>query len=525
MSGRLDRYLRHLASFVMGRVVSAGVQFFLTAILLRRLGSEAYGVWIIACSLGSSLGLVDMNTNASVVKYTAELQATGRRSELAPMVNAGVQILFTFSFGLFAVALLGLPWLTPLIFKTSAYTPFDLKVLSALCLLSFALMQMASVYTQVLQGLLRQDEVNAIGVMVIVVNALAVVFVVCRGMGVIWLGAANLVGTSAGLLATRWRVWRLVPELSWLSFRSTPKWRRTLLHFTAGSYAFTLWGWFYYTVPKLILANQLGPSWVAFFDIGAKLGYQGRNLVQTLSQYLIPFMSDSAAREGSSKVQAMQVKALTFIWMVGLGVGGFLFAVHTPLIQLWLHRSDPALLIAAALVLVEYTAGSLAMPWVHFALAEERLRHARPFLLFIIPYCVLGPVLGLMAGPLVQSGFPRAFALLHLPLTYANARFAGFLLGGVLANTAGTVLFYWLAVRERAMDGRALASKLGRVSVGCMAGLLVLGMIAWTPRPPALMAAGLLWVAVLGGVWAALGLYDSELAGRLLGKIGLGRAV
>lgn len=524
MSARLDRYLRHLLTFVMSKAVSAVVQFFLIAILMRRMGSVGYGVWAIAYSLGSYMGLVDLNTNASVVKYTAELQATGRRSELAPMVNAGVQILFAFSFGLLAVALLGLPWLTPLLFKTAAYAPHDLMVLSGLCLLSLALLQTGNVYTQVLQGLLRQDEVNAITVMGIFANASAVTFVVFRRMDVAWLGAANLAGTCAVLLVTRWRVWCLAPELPWLFIRSTRAWRKSLLGFSAGSYAFTLHGWIYFNLPKLVLANQLGPIWVGFFDIGTKLAFQGRNLVMTLSQYLIPFISDSAARDGSSKLQAMQVKALTFIWMVGLGVGGFLFAVRAPVIQLWLHKSDAAFLLAVAMVLIEYTVSGLAMPWVHFALAEERLRHARAFLLFIIPACVLWPILGLMAGPLVQNAFPHTLALFRLPPSYDNARFAGFLVGGVLANTTGTFLFYVLAVKDRGLDAGALASKLGRVLAGFVLGLAALGLVAWSPRPLSLVAAGLLWTGVLVASWIVFGLYDKELVGRLLGKIGLGRA-
>ncbi|HTB21629.1 MAG TPA: hypothetical protein VK914_02870 [bacterium] len=524
MSGRLDRYVRHLTTFAVGKVANAAIQAALIAMLVRHLGAEGYGVWVIAFSLGSYMGLVDLNTNAAVVKYTAELLATGRRAELAPMVNAGVQILFAFSFGLLVLVLPALPWLVPLIFKTTAYAARDLELLSGLCLLSFAVLQTGNVYTQTLQGLLRQDEVNAIAVLGALVNALAAALVLWRGMDIAWLGVASLCGNAALLLVTRWRVRRLAPELPWLPFRSTPAWRASLLHFSAGSYAFTLWGWFYFTVPQLFLAVELGPVWVAYFDIATRLGSQGRNMVQTLSQYLIPFMSESAAREGSERVHAQQVQALTFIWMVGLGIGGYLFAVRAPLIAVWLHKSDPAQLFAIMWGMVEYTAGGLAMPWVHFALAEGRLRHARPFLTYIIPACVLGPLLGLALGPRLAAAFPDFLPWFKLPGGGDNARFAGFLMGGALANCAGTALFYALAVGDRGLDARALAFRLGRVALGFVLGLLVLALVPWNPSLPALVLAGLLWSAVLALSWLAFGLYDRELAGRLLGKFGFGGA-
>jgi O-antigen/teichoic acid export membrane protein len=521
MSGRLDRYVRHLVSFAAGKAANAFIQAALIALLVRHLGPEGYGVWVIAFSLGSYLGIVDLNTNASVVKYTAELVATDRRAELAPMVNAGAQILFCCSFGLLALVLPMLPWIIPLIFKTAAYARPDLVLLSALCLLSFALVQTGNVYTQVLQGLLRQDEVNSIAVLGVLTTALAALLVLSRGMDIAWLGAASLAGNGALLLVTRWRVRRLAPELPWLPLRSTPAWRRTLLRFTAGSYAFTLWGWFYFTVPELILATQLGPVWVGYFDIATRLGSQGRNLVQTLSQYLIPFMSESSAREGSAKVHAQQVRALTFIWMLGLGVGGFVFALRAPMIAVWLPGTEPALLFAVAWVVVEFTAGGLAMPWVHFALAEGRLGHARPFLGYIIPACVLGPLLGLLYGPALAVSFPGFLPWVHLPDLPIYARFAGFLMGGALANVAGTALFYVLAVRERGLDAGALAFRLGRVVLGFVLGLLVLALFPWSPSMPGLIAAGALWGAVLLLSWLAFGLYDRELVGRLLGKIGI----
>ena len=305
MSGRMQRYLRHLASFAGRQAAGMAVNVLLTGFLLRRLGAEGYGVWAIALSLGSYMGLVDLNTNASVVKYTAELQATGRRDELAPMVNAGVQILAALSFGLLLPALLALPWLTPLIFKTTLYAQADMMALSGLCLLSFAVLQTGNVYMQVLQGLLRQDEVNAIGVAGVLVNAAAAAGVVAGGFSVVWLGAANLLGTLTVVTATRIRVAKLAPELPWLDLRSTPSWRKALLKFSAGSYAFTLWGWFYFTVPKMLLANRLGPVYVGFYDVAAKLGHIGRNLVQNFSQYLIPFISEVAAKDGDARLKAV----------------------------------------------------------------------------------------------------------------------------------------------------------------------------------------------------------------------------
>jgi len=477
-------------------------------------------------SLGSYMGLVDLNTNASVVKYTAELVATGRRDELAPMVNAGVQILATLSFGLLALSLLLLPWLTPLIFKTAAYPARDLMLLSALCMLSFAVLFTGNVYMQVLQGLLRQDEVNAIGALGVAVNAGAVALVVVLGLGVAWIGVANLFANCTVALVIRWRAHSLAPELPWFSIRSTPAWRRSLLHFTAGSYAFTLWGFFYNLVPKMLLANRLGPVLVGFYDVGTKLAAQSRNIVWTLSQYLIPFITDTAAREGNAKLPALQVRALTFIWMVGFGISGYLLAVRAPLLQLWL-RPDPLLapLLFAAVfwVLVEFTLGSFAMPWVHFALAEERLRHTRPFLLYIIPACILGPWLGMLAGAQMAGagpsvgvpGAPEAAAV-----ALSAGAFKGFLVGGALANSLGTLLFYVIAVRERGLDAGALAWRLGRVTAGAAAGLAALGLVEWAPRPLSLALAGLLWCATLGAAWVGLGLWDEELAARLRGKLG-----
>lgn len=451
-------YLKHVASYFGSFGWRTFVNLGLLSFLRLKLGDEGVGVWSIAFSLGSYMGLVDLNTHSSVTKYVAELEAQGRSQDLAPLVGTALRLLGGLSFGMLALALLALPWVAPLIFKTQAYPAGDMRLLAALCLLSFACLQTGNVFQQVLAGLLRQHEVNLIGSFGVTLNAVLVVAVVLAKMPLWGLGAANLLNVLILLGVTRWRVARLRPGLPLFGGAFDRPWFDRLWNFSLAGYAFTIWGWVYFMAPKMLLANRLGPVWVAYYEYATKLGFLGRNVVQMLSQYLLPFISELQALGEKARARALMLRVLGLLWMGGLAWGAFQASLGRPLMALWLGPTDPAVLVATFWVAIEFTLAGLVMPLVHFAFAEADFRHTRPFLYWSVPTALLGPWLGLVFGQALFGG-----------------AFEGFLIVGTLATAVGTAIFYVVALRHRGIDLVAFAG----LSARALAASALAAMAAW----------------------------------------------
>jgi len=483
-AGRAARYARNLASFGLKTVFSAGLNLALTAFLIRRLGTEDFGLWSVALTVGGSLGLVDLNPTGAVIKHSAELHAGGRLHEVEGVLGAALRLAFKLCAAGFAIAAVGLSWALPRLFKTQAHDPAVLWALVLLCLGAFTVQLVAGVYQQALAGLKRQDEVNLVLVLSTVASALGQTAAVLFHAPLWALGLAQLGGALLSLFLSAWRLQRLVPGLPLLPSKGSDAWKDEVWRLGAGGYAFTLWGWAYFTLPRMILAAWLGPVPVAWVEAASKLGHFVRNLTQTLSYYLVPFLSELGVVEGHGRLSQVRLRALPLIWMAGLLLAGPLIAFRAPLLQLWLGLGDEAARAAVFWVVLEFSFGGFVMPLVHFAFAEGKLRYTWPFLAYMVPACVGFPALGLWLGG-----------------------FNGYLAASALANIAGMLFMHGLSLRHwKAAPGPLLREAAAIVLPWSLA-------VAWALRWPvegrlSLALGGAALGLLLLGAWRALGAWQ-----------------
>ena len=92
------------------------VPFFLTPFVVHHLGSAAYGIWILASSTASYLGLLDLGLRSAVVRYVSKAQATDQLDDARTTITAALwlRILISLAVGLLSV---GLSLLVPRYFK------------------------------------------------------------------------------------------------------------------------------------------------------------------------------------------------------------------------------------------------------------------------------------------------------------------------------------------------------------------------------------------------------------------------
>src|SRR5439155_17107750 len=79
--------IRGILANYLSLVVSLLAMLILTPVLLRSLGSAAYGFWAVLGSLATYLVLCDFGMNTAVAKYTAEYRTTGQLERLSATVS------------------------------------------------------------------------------------------------------------------------------------------------------------------------------------------------------------------------------------------------------------------------------------------------------------------------------------------------------------------------------------------------------------------------------------------------------
>ena len=79
--------IKNVTSSWMSLLVNGILGFFLAPFIIHHLGDDAYGLWILICSITGSYGLFDLGIRSSVVRYVSKFHAVGDREELSRLIS------------------------------------------------------------------------------------------------------------------------------------------------------------------------------------------------------------------------------------------------------------------------------------------------------------------------------------------------------------------------------------------------------------------------------------------------------
>ena len=83
---------RNIASNWGTFAFSAVISFFLSPIVVHKLGDAAYGAWALLVALAGYLGLLDLGVRSAVTRFVARLHATAAHEEASRIASAALAI-------------------------------------------------------------------------------------------------------------------------------------------------------------------------------------------------------------------------------------------------------------------------------------------------------------------------------------------------------------------------------------------------------------------------------------------------
>ncbi len=491
---------RNAAAAVVLAASQTVVAMVLYAALIRLVGAEAVGLWVVLMAAATLACTADLALNLALVRAVPQAALEGGPQRQAIVV----QTLVLSATVLTGVALLvlwaTLPWWVQWLDLSAAQRAQTHSLMPWLVAGAW-FNRIADLLSGCLEGLQRFVVRSAIGVGSAVVGLLLAVALAWQ-WGIA--GAAAAFCVQYLLQAAVSAVWlrRLMPQLRWL----TARWHWPV--FVEGArYGLSLQGLVLcYALlengTKLMLARGGFVAQVPYFDLAFRIGKGVRGLLASALRVLVPRLV--AERHLSGRQEQIYATSFGFVVAVAAPLYAGLLAGAHELSWLLIGHDEPAFVDAVALVLFPWLAYCLTDPALNTAMASGRMRAA------LLSHLVTVVVV---------------FALLRLPGAGGNARwlFAA-VAGGMLAGTAALLV---------ASHGRAgLPWRLTDPprSLAIVAGAIVVGLFG--VRAPELLAghgAALRWLSVgcvaalfALGVWCshpvtapAIARGWSRLAGRL----------
>jgi O-antigen/teichoic acid export membrane protein len=98
---RTERFFRNVLWSWVGVGITIVSGIFLSPYLIRKLGDEGFGVWVLAFGLIENYWILDLGLRSATVKYSAHYRATAEPEKINEVLNTGIAF-----FSVLAVVLL-----------------------------------------------------------------------------------------------------------------------------------------------------------------------------------------------------------------------------------------------------------------------------------------------------------------------------------------------------------------------------------------------------------------------------------
>jgi O-antigen/teichoic acid export membrane protein len=331
------RWVINIASNYLRVIVGIAVMFFLIPFMVSRLGVDLFGLWSLIFAVVGLFGLLDLGFATAAMKYVAELTAKGdhtQRNEVLATLLVVYSVLGAVCLAL--VAILAGPASGWFDLPTGQARPFTLALwlIGTVVAINFP----ASLVKAILIGSGRMHLVNAIELVITLVNAALIVVLLEAGFGLVGVAIATAVTMLLGPLVMLPLAIRLTPGLS-ASPRLFSRARvRELLGFSLYFFIANVAVLIILRIDPVVIKAFLTLGAVAVYAVAAKIAEYTYLLNKQFSNALMPLVSQSKGAGDADMVRRILVDGTRFLLAIAAPFIALLFFYADAIVVRWMGQ-------------------------------------------------------------------------------------------------------------------------------------------------------------------------------------------
>ena len=398
-------------------LVSGAVGVLLVPIMLRGLGAETYGLWIIALSLPGVVGVLDIGLGISVTLQVSGCRDFESSREAARFVasatNAHVAIGIV---GAVIIAVAGMFSVRSV--HLAAANARLVPAVVSLVALSFICEQVGGIEGEVLWGLRRFDLLNLIAAAATVLEFAGITGILLAGRGLLYVAVWHTAVAAGAAYASYATVARFAPafrlrpgRIEWRVIR--PNLRFSLLSQLAEAARNALWQW-----PPIAIGLILGSSSVVPYHVGRRIPQMVTTLYMRASAVLFPAVSEHAKGKNRAPIREFLAVGTRWITFWALPVCLLLWILAPTLLKAWIGNVPPGTTSVLRLITIAVFAEAIAAASIQVLWALGAMRT-----ILAIPCSVVAVSLGCTMVLLPRIGITGVAWGLSAPMTVGAGAF------------------------------------------------------------------------------------------------------
>jgi O-antigen/teichoic acid export membrane protein len=370
------------AAMVVGMVVP----FFLTPMVIRSLGRDAYGIWILAASTVSYLNLLDLGLRSAVIRFVSKAHAQGNAQEVRNAIGAALwfRILVAAGVGIISI---GLAFAFPYMFRLPGDLQRAAQITVLLCALGVAVTLVSGVYGAVLAAIHRFDILSTVGMFQTALRAGGIIFIIRSGRGLLSLAVWELAVIVIIAVTTILASFKLFPESRVQIAKPETGILKRIWSYSFTTFLLMIAVQVVMNTDNLVIGGFLSVGMVVFYSIGGSLITYSTQVVSGLSTTFTPLASTMEATGRHESLQKLLIRGTQATLALALPISVTLLLRGRTFIGLWMgyeysHVSGTVLqilLISQYLNIANGTGTNIAMamdkhgPAVKAALIEAAM--------------------------------------------------------------------------------------------------------------------------------------------------------
>ena len=319
------------AAMAVGMVVP----FFLSPIVVHRLGTVAYGVWILAVSTVAYLNLLDLGLRSAIIRYVSKAETQGNFDEARNAIAAALWFRLLIA-GVVAVLSVALAYVFPHLFKVPDGLERAAQITVLLCALGVAIALLSGVYGAVLAAIHRFDVLSAVAIVQTLARAAGVILILRSGRGLVALACWEFTVVLLAGLITWLSAVRIFPACKFRLGRPEMKTLKKIWSYSLTTFIIVIAVQVVFNTDNLVVGAFMSVGVVAFYSIGGSLVAYSRQIVTALSTTFTPLASSLEASGKTAELRQLLLRGTQATLALALPVSLTLLLRGKTFIGLWM---------------------------------------------------------------------------------------------------------------------------------------------------------------------------------------------
>ena len=354
--------VRHIARNVLFNWIATfanmAAGFFMAPFIVHRLGTVAYGVWVLAISVVTYLSLLDLGMQSSVLRFVSKGYTQGDHQAASDTLSAALWVRLQIS-ALVVLLSVGLAIGFPIWFKIPLEMANEARKAVLLIGATTALTLSLGVFGGVLSGLNRYDLQSFVTLTNTTVRIIGVVLVLVMHHGIVAIAACEFVAAVFSNILLLILARKLYPALRVRLAKPSKQVLRQIQSYSFYAFLTTVAVQLVYQTDNMVVGAFVSAAAVTFYAIGNSLCRYAGQIISSMTLTFVPAASTYEAAGDVSGLKNLYCNGTRATLALALPILVTLILRGRTFIRLWMgpeyqQRSGTVLIILASALFFSY---------------------------------------------------------------------------------------------------------------------------------------------------------------------------